>query len=526
VPKVAGRFFFAKDVKLSFKGIDRFWLTSYNNVIINSTGMALATVTENYAQLRASSGPKGVLNCEGTLADGAAFRVRAGKLFVDDGSGTFIDGDNDQKNSVLALLQVEFGKERVRQNEDGDLIFNKTSVEKTTDVVDAGAKRVGAKLREVFSGLDEPDDSPDRMSAHRLGMVSVARRLLLEGKTDDEVNSELATQFAGIADLDQKIQQALDLARKREGRERANRHQALREKIHQRGLEIATADPTLTDAQVRAQLKTEFKNVVLFGRNIERSDSELDEMIEEAHKRIAKEADWEASKQKWNNRIRNGAKWSQDNLVPSWGTVKKAAKLGALGAAGTAIVGGAAVLGAGALALYGAKKLAQGVYKAGKFALPLAGNVAKHAWNDGGNVLKAAGHSLILNPIKAVGRVISSPFKRGYQAFNWGRNYVDKPEPKKGKGIFGPALAWMQNTASSAWYRTKQAGLALGAMTAMTVYGGIEGGVNAVSQDLIGTDWHAPEPHFPEKRVGSSRPAASNAGHGAGHGAGHAPAHH
>lgn len=169
--------------------------------------------------------------------------------------------------------------------------------------------------------------------------------------------------------------------------------------------------------------------------------------------------------------------WGKEN--PD--TVKTVAKYGALGIAIAGI--STAAVGVGALVLGG---------YALKKAAPLAFNVGKHLVVDGATVVQAVGQTVLVNPIKAAGRIVSTPFKRGYQAARWASDYITKPSIKKPKGWTKP-FTWMNNALKKTWYRSKQASLGLAAASLFSIYGAGEGLANAASKDLLGLNAEIPE---------------------------------
>ncbi len=208
-----------------------------------------------------------------------------------------------------------------------------------------------------------------------------------------------------------------------------------------------------------------------------------------------------------------GALW-HELLHPS-DTTKKVAKYSAFGLAIAGISTAAVGVGALALGAYGLKK-----------AAPLVFNVGKHVVTDGATLVGAVAKTAIVNPIKATGRIVSSPFKRGYQAARWATNYVSKPNVKKPKGWLKP-FTWMNNKIKGAWYRSKQATLALAAGSLFSIYGAGEGIANAASKDLLGLDAEIPELaifHAPSGHGGHGGHGGDH-GHDAGHGGDHGGDH-
>ncbi len=207
-----------------------------------------------------------------------------------------------------------------------------------------------------------------------------------------------------------------------------------------------------------------------------------------------------------------GINWVRSNPDKA----KTIAKYSALGVAIAGISTGALVVGGVALGVYGIKK-----------AAPLALNVGKHLVTDGATLVGAVAKTAIVNPIKATGRIVSSPFKRGYQAARWATNYITKPTVKKPKGWTSP-FTWMNNKLKGAWYRSKQGALALAAGSLFSIYGAGEGIANATSKDLLGLDAEIPELsifHAPSGGHGGHEDhgAAHGGDHGGDHG--HAAAH-
>lgn len=204
----------------------------------------------------------------------------------------------------------------------------------------------------------------------------------------------------------------------------------------------------------------------------------------------------------------------------------------ALATAGTA----AAVLGVGWVGWQGLKLGGRALKWGATHAAPIAwgglrlgGNIVKHVATDGVGVVKAAAQTVFVNAPKAIGRMISSPFVRAYQGFNWGRKYPAPASKVHVDKWWKKPYQWTRNGISSLAYRGKQAALATTLGLGLMTYGAGEGIVNAASQDLIGTQWHAPELTFFASSPTHAAPHAE-AGHGGGHPpddhAHAAPAHH
>lgn len=456
--------------------------------------MALG-IHESKEELIATLGENGELKCNGTMKDGRTFELIDGKLKVNDGAGLFEDAETEEINEVLHHLQARFGKEKVQRNAEGKIVFLRTNVEKLADELSAAKKSVKKTVGELMG--EDMEEDPGKKRAHSLGMVSEARRLFLEGLTRDEVKTELETKFHDVDDMNAKVEEALNEAisasrRKDRARLRVT-EEGLTDKIRQARID----HPTWTKAQVEANLLAGVKTLTINGKNIERSDPEVEEIFEAAFKKEANEDWWKA-------------RGVEAKKVLTVENAKTAAKWGALGLAGAATLTAAGIAGIGALLWKGAKVVAGPIKKVAVGGARLTWNVGRHLVSDGKNVVVAAGQSLIVNPIKAVGTMVSKPFVRAYQAFNWGRKYPAKPNLIQAKKWYTKPWQWARNGVARTAYRTKQASLALAAAATFGLYGVGEGVTNAASRDLLGTDWTVPAPQFLEH----SAPAAPSAGHG------------
>ncbi len=219
--------------------------------------------------------------------------------------------------------------------------------------------------------------------------------------------------------------------------------------------------------------------------------------------------------------------------------IKTGLKYAGLGVAVATAAAGAAVLGVGWVGWQGLKLGGRALKWGATHTAPIAwgglrlgGNILKHVATDGVGVVKAAAQTVFVNAPKALGRMVSSPFVRAYQGFNWGRKYPAPTSKVHVDKWWKKPYQWTRNGISSLAYRGKQAALATSLGLGLMAYGAGEGITNAVSQDLIGTQWHAPELTFFASSPTHAAPHAE-AGHGGGHppddhahGAHAAPAHH
>lgn len=467
--------------------------------------MALG-IANSKEELISELGPKGELTCEGTMKDGRAFQMDKGVMQVDSG-GTFAPATPAELDEVVLYLKARFGKEKIQTNTDGKIIFFRTTAEELSDAVSGATKSV----KKAVGGLmgEDLEDDPKKKRAHSLGMVSTARRLLLEGMPLPDVKTHLETEFAGVNDLPLKVQEAMT-----EAQEATRRMDRAKLRVTQEGLTakiraLRIANPTWTKAQIETALFAGVKKIkVRIGtvdKDIERSDPEVEEIFEAAFQKEANEDWWKDKKE---------TVFTKENA-------KTAAKWGAMGLAGAATLTAAGIAGIGALLWKGAKAVAGPVKKVAVGTARLGLNMGRHLVSNGKDVVVAAGQSLIVNPIKAVGTMVSKPFVRAYQAFNWGRKYPAKPTLVQ-KKWYGKPWQWARNGFARTAYRTKQASLALAAAATFGLYGVGEGITNAASRDLLGTDWTVPAPQFLEHSAPAAPAAAPAAGaHPAPHGAGH-----
>lgn len=466
--------------------------------------MALG-IHKSKEELISELGKKGEITSDGTMKDGRDFKLIGGKLKVDNGAGPIEDAETEEINEVLMYLQARFGKEKVQRNAEGNVVFLRTTVEELADDLAAAKKSVKKAVGEMMG--EDMEEDPGKKRAHSLGMVSEARRLFLEGLTRDEVKAELETKFHDVDDMNAKVEEALNEAISISRRKDRARLRVTEEGLTARIRQARIDHPTWTKAQVEANLLAGVKTVTINGKTIERSDPEVEEIFEAAFKKESNEDWWKDKKE---------TVFTKENA-------KTAAKWGALGLAGAATLTAAGVVGAGALLWKGAKAVGPTIGKVVGGTARLGLNMGRHLVSNGKDVVVAAGQSLIVNPIKAVGTMVSKPFVRAYQAFNWGRKYPAKPKLHEAKKWYTKPWQWARNGFARTAYRAKQTGLALAATGLFAIYGAGEGITNAASRDLLGTDWTVPAPQFLEHSApAAAAPAAAPAAaHPAPHGAAH-----
>ncbi|MEK9159904.1 MAG: hypothetical protein AAB383_04205 [Patescibacteria group bacterium] len=323
-------------------------------------------------------------------------------------------------------------------------------------------------------------------------------------------------------------------------------HFVKKEKLGEMVYQLQSATPPFLDADI----KTAIEGMVPAGTPTE----EIDEIVKQAFEAAKSVTNKELAKNLYRTPLKHAGKalnWVKegvrDTVLPgilkapgkiadwikdkAWPGLKKApgktwefvkhnkhpiqtvAKYTTLAAAGTGLLGAAAVVGTLVAGGYVLKKTA-----------PLVLNVGKHLVVDGAPLVKAIGQTVLVNPVKAGGRVISNPFVRAYQAARWGWNYPAHATVKPTTGFFKP-FKWARNKLASGWAGLKGGGLALAAGALFSLYGAGEGVANAASKDLFGLNATIPELSIFHAPHGHGHAAHGDAGHApaAAHGGG---AHH
>ncbi len=370
------------------------------------------------------------------------------------------------------------------------------------------------------------------------GTFRLVRLRREEGKTEDEIRTEVEALFSGEHDPEAMavyaMEQAADAAFNQKQAEQLVFMRSL-DRIAKKHME---ATPPLAGGALEAEVRTEIKAVM--GANI--SNTEVEDLM---HAAINKAESGKA----WKERGERTEAWAKG---PGWELAKKGAKYGAVGTAvlglGTAALGLVASAAALTLGWKGIKLVGRGIGTAAAYGLPMMGEAARAGVNVAGATLKFARNTLLYTPAS----IVATPMVRTYQAAKVALNYPDapaytkpeikKPANKEAKGWTSP-FTWMANgfrstttgignlfrrtgTATAnlfrgGWHKTKQAGLLAAALLTAPVVGLGEGAAIGVGHHIAGAEWHGSktiDAFMEENGKPHAAPTAAPAANGKDHG--------
>ncbi|MFA6023847.1 MAG: hypothetical protein WC777_01345 [Candidatus Gracilibacteria bacterium] len=329
---------------------------------------------------------------------------------------------------------------------------------------------------------------------------------------ENEIREELARLFAGEAKAEEMSIYAAE----------QSRYSAFNKKIAEKVVFMKSLDrfakthiaASLTGAALEAAVRADIVTQMV---GVDISNAELDDLTRAAIRKAKNEENWgergRKTKETGGKALAvtgsglkqvltapgKGIGWLWNRRASIGSGVVTGLKYGAFGALAAGALGAATVIGGGTLGFLGLRAVVPPVARFAWNGLRLGGNAAVNFVSGGVDFTKTVAESLIVNPIRATGRMVSTPFVRAYQAARWAASKPDKPANKPGKKWYTKPFKWAGNRLAAAWYRTKQTAFAIPTALALGLFGVGEGVTNTISHDLVGADWTVPELSLFEK---------------------------